>query len=88
MNYEISLLCFPHLMHVHVTYDQVRYDDLHDLGLQARPASEYPLEERDHDVAERCTDKCAVDCHFGHAAREVVAVLVAVLCNPRCKELL
>lgn len=64
------------------SYDKVRNDDLEDLRLQARPASERLLKEGDHNMAKRCADECAVDGHFRHATCEVVAGLVAVFRDP------
>jgi hypothetical protein len=72
----------------HGAYNQVADEDLHDLGLQALAAPEHFLQDADEDVAERRTDKGAVDGHFGDARGEVVAVLAAVMGNPRGKKLL
>lgn len=69
-------------------YDQVGDEDLQNLGPQARPAGEQLLEDRDHDVAQRCADEGTVDGHLGHATGEVVAVLAAILCDPRSEKLL
>lgn len=64
------------------SYNKVRNDDLENLRLQARPALECLLEERDHHMAERRADERAVDRHLGHAAGEVVTRLVAVFGDP------
>lgn len=69
-------------------YQKIGDDDLHDLGLQARPASEGLLEEGNHHMAQRRANECAVDRHLGHTACEVVAALVTVFRNPRGEELL
>jgi hypothetical protein len=71
-----------------ISYDEVRNDDLENLRLQARPASESLLQERDHNMTERCADERAVHGHLRHAASEVVSRLVAVFCDPRGQELL
>lgn len=64
------------------TYQEVGDKDLQNLSLQARPAGEQSLEERDHNMAQGSADEGAVDGHFGHATGEVVARFVAVLCDP------
>lgn len=46
------------------------------------------LEKPDEEVAERSAHQGAVCSHLGHAGREVVAVLVAVLGEPGGKQLL
>ena len=69
-------------------YDQIADENLQDLGLEALAASEDLLEDADEDVAERGADEGAVQGHLGHARGEVVAVLAAVVGNPRGKELL
>lgn len=63
-------------------YNEVRNNDLEDLRLQARPALERLLQERDHHMAERRADERAVDSHLRHTAGEVVTGLVAVFGNP------
>lgn len=70
------------------THHQVGHNDLQDLGLQACPACKELLQDGDHDMSQRRADKGTVDCHLGHAAREVVAMLITVLRNPRGQELL
>lgn len=76
----VSLGCFA--SELRYSYDKVGNDDLEDLRLQAGPASERLLEEGDHNMTEGCADERAVDGHLGHTASEVVARLVAVLCDP------
>lgn len=70
------------------TYDQVRDKDLQNLGSQARPSGEQLLQDRDHDMSQRRADKGTIDSHLRHATGEVVAMLAAVLCDPRSEELL
>jgi hypothetical protein len=71
-----------------VTYNQVADKNLHDLGLQTRPAGEQLLEDADQDVSERRANKGAVEGHLGHARGEVVPVLALVVRNPRREDLL
>ena len=73
---------------VGTAYDEVGDDDLHDLGLQAWPAGEHLLEDRDHEVAQWGADEGAVDGHLWHAAGKVMTVLVAVFGDPGGKEFL
>jgi len=70
------------------TYDEVAGEDLEQLSLEAGAAGEDALEDADQHVAERRADQRAVDGHLGHARREVVPVLVAVLRDPRRQDLL
>lgn len=63
-------------------YDQVAGEDLQDLGLETGPASKGFLQNVDEDVAERSADKSTVKSHLGDTRGEVVAILVAVLCDP------
>lgn len=70
------------------TYDEVAKENLQDLGPQACAAFEDLLQNPDQQRAKRRTDKGAVRGHLWHARREVVAVLVAVLCQPRGEHLL
>lgn len=71
-----------------VAYDEVRDNDLHDLGLQARPPCEEFLKDRNHQMSQWGADEGAIDCHLRHTAGEIVAALVAILGNPGCEELL
>lgn len=64
------------------TYDQVRDGDLKDLGTQAGAVLEQSLQNVNHEMAERSADEGAVDGHLEHAAGEVVAMFVSVLCDP------
>lgn len=65
-----------------VTYDKVRDDDLHDLCPQARPSSEEPLKDRDHQMTQWGADEGSVYCHLRHAAGEVMTMLITILSNP------
>jgi hypothetical protein len=69
-------------------YNQVASEDLQDLGLCTGPASKGLLQDVDKDVAERSADKGTVEGHLGHTRGEVVAILVAVLCDPRSEDFL
>lgn len=70
------------------TYHQVADDNLHNLGLEAGAAVEDLLEHPDEDVAEGSANEGTVGGHLGDARGKVVAVLVAVLGEPRGEELL
>lgn len=63
-------------------YDQVAGEDLQDLGLKTGPASKGFLQDVDEDVAERSADKGTIEGHLGDTRSKVVAILVAVLCDP------
>ena len=63
-------------------YDQVAGEDLQDLGLETGPASKGFLQNVDEDVAERSADKGTIESHLGDTRSKVVAILVAVLCDP------
>jgi hypothetical protein len=69
-------------------YDQVAGEDLQDLGLETGSASKGFLQNVDEDVTERSADKGAVEGHLGDTRGEVVAILVAVLCDPRSEHFL
>lgn len=64
------------------TYDEIRHSDLSELRFQARPACEPPLQERDHDVAQRRADEGAVQRHLRHAAGEVMTMFATVFGYP------
>lgn len=70
------------------TYHKVAEDDLQDLGLERSAAVEDLLHEPDENVAHGGADQGAIGSHLGDTASEVVAVLVAVLGEPRGHELL
>ena len=70
------------------TYNQITNSNHSNLGLDARPILEQPLQYLDQEVAHRCRDKCAVDRHLRDAAVEVVAVLAAVLGDPAGEQFL
>ena len=70
------------------TYHQVANNDLEDLGPQTGPACKQLLENADQDMAQRGADESTVRSHLRDSRSEVVAMLVPVLCNPRCKEFL
>lgn len=70
------------------TYNQITDENLQNLGLQAGAALEDLLESPDKEVADGGADQGTVGGHLGDAGSEVVAVLVAVLREPRGDELL
>jgi hypothetical protein len=70
------------------TYKQVAGDNLQDLGLQAGSASKDLLQYGDQDMAERGADETAIDGHFRDTGGKVVAMLVLVVCDPGCQDLL
>lgn len=63
-------------------YDKIGNENLHDLGFQARAASEELLQDGNHNVAKRSTDESAIDGHLRDTTCEVVAMLAPVLCDP------
>jgi len=69
-------------------YNQVADENLQNLGPQTGAVLERLLQGPDEAVAERGADEGAVRRHLGHARRKVVAVLVAVLGQPRGDQLL
>lgn len=70
------------------TYNQVADKDLENLGAQARPAFEDLLQQVDQKRAEGRADESTIGSHLGHTRREVVTILVAVLGQEGCNELL
>lgn len=70
------------------TYDKVAEDDLQNLGLERSAAVEDLLHEPDENVAHGCADQSAICRHLRDSAGEVVAVLVAILSQPRGDKLL
>lgn len=66
-----------------MTYDEVADENLHDLRLQAGAVAESLLQQEDKEVAHGSANKSAVRRHLGDPGREVVAVLVPVLGEPR-----
>ena len=76
------------LARLRVAYDQVRDHDLHNLCLQARSIFEQSLKNRDHQMAQWSADKRAIHSHLWYTAREVVAMLIAILSNPGREKLL
>lgn len=70
------------------TYNQVADDDLEDLGLQTCPSCEQLLQGADEDVADGSADEGTIDGHLGHTRCEIVSILVAILCDPRCNDFL
>lgn len=70
------------------TYDQVAKKDLEDLGLQACPTCKYALEDANQNVAHGRRDKGAKGSHLRYTRREVMAILIPVLCNPRGEKFL
>jgi hypothetical protein len=69
-------------------YNQVAGEDLQDLSLCTGSASKGFLQDVDKEMAERGADKGTVDGHLGHTRGEVVAILVAVLCDPGSEDFL
>lgn len=70
------------------TYKQVAHDDLHHLGPETGAAAEELLKEPDEEVAEGSADKRSIGGHLWDTRGEVVAMLIAILCEPGCDELL
>lgn len=70
------------------TYQQVAGENLQDLGLDASPASEDPLQNSDEKVAQRGADEHSVEGHFGDAGAEVVTVLADIMGDPRGQDFL
>lgn len=70
------------------TYDQVAGKDLQHLGLQAGATREDLLKDANEQVAQRRTDKHAVESHLRHTRAEVVAVLANIIGDPRSDEFL
>jgi len=70
------------------TYQQVAGEDLQDLGLDARPASEDPLQNSNEEVAQRGADEHSVEGHLGDAGAEVVTVLADIMGDPRGQDFL
>ena len=71
-----------------MTYDKVANENLHDLGLQARAVAESLLQQEDQEVAHGSANKSAIRRHLGNPGREVVAMLVPVLGEPRGQQFL
>lgn len=72
----------------HATYYQVADDNLQDLRAQAGAASKGLLQGPDEEVAEGRADEGAVGGHLRYTRGEVVAMLVAVLGEEGCNQLL
>lgn len=70
------------------TYNQVADKNLENLGPQAGAPAEGLLEKPNQEVAQGSADEGAIRRHLGHSRSEIVAVLVAILGEPRGKELL
>lgn len=64
-------------------YNQVADEDLQNLSLETLASSEDFLQQTDENVAERGADEGAVQGHLGHTRGEVVAVLAAIMGDPR-----
>lgn len=65
------------------TYDEVACDDLQDLRAQARTPGEDFLKEIDQEVAHWRTDESTVCSHLRHSRAKVVALLAAIVREPR-----
>ena len=70
------------------SYNEVAGENLQDLGLQTRASGKDLLQDGDEEVAEWCANECAVQAHLGDSGVEVVAMLAAVVRDPRRKEFL
>lgn len=70
------------------TYNKIADENLHDLGPQASAILEGLLQSPDQEMTQRSADKGSIGGHLGDARCEVVAVLVAVLGQPRGDQLL
>jgi hypothetical protein len=70
------------------THNQVAEENLQDLGSQTGATAKDLLQDPDQEVAQRRADQGAIGGHLGHARCKVVAVLVAVLGQPRGEQLL
>lgn len=64
-------------------YQQVARQDLEDLRLDAGAAGKHLLQNADQDMPERRAYEGAIGSHFWDSGRQVAAILVAILCNPR-----
>jgi hypothetical protein len=76
------------IRHTNSTYHQIANYNLQYLGLQTSTASKDLLENADQYVAQRRAHKGSIRSHLRHAGCEIMAILIAVLGNPRCKQLL
>jgi hypothetical protein len=70
------------------TYNQVADENLEDFGPQAGSAGKQLLEDVDQDVTQWCADESSICSHLRDSGREVMAILIAILCNPRCEQFL
>ena len=70
------------------TYNQVADDNLENLGPQAGAPAEGLLQKPNQEVAQGGADEGAICRHLGDSRGEIVAVLVAILGEPRGHELL
>jgi hypothetical protein len=70
------------------TYDQVAGNNLKNLSPQTGAARKQLLKNADQDVAHRCADESPICSHLWDARSKVVAILIAILCNPRREQLL
>jgi hypothetical protein len=71
-----------------VTYNQVAGEDLENLSPQARAASKHFLQKANQDVPHGSTDESAVDHHLRNPRANVVAMLAAVVREPRSQNFL
>lgn len=71
-----------------MTYNEVAGENLQNLGAQASAVGEDLLQEPDEEMADGRAEEGTIDSHFGNPGSEVVAMLVAVLGQPRGDEFL
>lgn len=71
-----------------VTNDQVADQDLENLGLEACSIGEQFLQNADEHMPKGSTNQCAVCCHFGYSRTEIVAILAAIMREPRGQDFL
>jgi hypothetical protein len=64
------------------TYNQVANKNLQDLGPQASPTGEEPLQYVDQRAAQWRADESSIKCHLRHSRCKVVAMLALIMRDP------